>query len=119
MKGLYLLVISVKKDVILNIGKLGRMNFKKGHYVYIGSAQNGITQRVERHLRRIKKKHWHIDYLLDNKNVKVESVFYRETNKKSDECKTAKMFMRNSEAVDGFGCSDCRCRSHLIVLKRK
>jgi len=116
MKGIYLLFLSIKKDTSVNIGKLGKIKFKKGSYVYIGSAQNGIKQRVLRHLRKTKKKHWHIDYLLDNKNVRIESVFYRETNKKSDECKTAKLFMRNSGVVEHFGCSDCGCRSHLIKI---
>jgi len=117
MKGIYLLFFKIKGNTTARIGKLGKVLLRRGSYVYVGSAQNGIRQRVLRHLGKNKKKHWHIDYLLANKNVKIESVFYRETRKKSDECKTAEKFMKNSRIIKGFGCSDCRCRSHLFRLK--
>jgi Uri superfamily endonuclease len=29
------------------------------------------------------------------------------------ECQLAARVAENGEPVDGFGCSDCRCRSHL------
>ena len=40
------------------------MSFKKGCYGYMGSALNGLEQRVRRHLSTQKKLHWHVDYLL-------------------------------------------------------
>jgi len=42
----------------------GQIPFPAGWYVYTGSARNGLAQRVGRHLRHNKRKHWHIDYLL-------------------------------------------------------
>lgn len=118
MKGIYILFISIKKNISVKIGALGRIKFSKGTYAYVGSAQNGIRQRVERHQRKHKKKHWHIDYLLANQNVKIERVFYRETRKKEDECLAVKRLIKGNESVKGFGCSDCRCNSHLIKLKK-
>ena len=50
MKGSYILVIELKEEKIIQIGKLGKIHFKKGFYVYIGSALNGLEQRITRHL---------------------------------------------------------------------
>jgi len=63
VKGVYVLVVSVDKDVNVNIGALGSIGFEKGLYAYVGSAQNGLEKRIERHRRRAKRKFWHIDYI--------------------------------------------------------
>ena len=110
MKGSYVLLIYLEKDKEIQIGKLGKTAFKKGYYVYIGSALNGLEQRINRHLRNDKKTHWHIDYLL--KIAKIDSVFYKQHNKK-EECRIAKSFSK-LKSVDGFGSSDCDCKSHLF-----
>ena len=100
MKGSYCLIINVEKDTKIKIGKkLGIINFKKGCYVYVGSAMNSLESRVKRHLSDNKKKHWHIDYLLLNKNSKIEKI------------------IENEESIADFGCSDCKCHSHLIYFK--
>lgn len=111
MKGTYVLLIELKEDKKIKVGKLGNILFKKGFYAYVGSALNGIEKRVERHRSSNKKMHWHIDYLLEHAELK--DVFYRESDKK-EECKIAKELSKNLESVDGFGCSDCKCRSHLF-----
>ena len=110
MKGSYILLIELENDSKIQIGKLGDILFKKGFYVYIGSALNGLEQRINRHLRTDKKLHWHIDYLL--RSAKVNSVYYKE-NKQKEECKIAKSFSK-LKPVSGFGCSDCSCKSHLF-----
>ena len=75
MKGTYCLIINVKKDVKIKIGKvLGEIEFKKGCYLYVGSAMNSLEKRVQRHLSKDKKKHWHIDYLLLNDSSNIENV---------------------------------------------
>jgi Uri superfamily endonuclease len=111
MKGSYILVIELKKDKTIQVGKLGKIHFKKGIYAYVGSAFNGLEARINRHLRKTKKKHWHIDYLLDF--AEVVDVFYKE-NEKKEECYIAKKLEENSAPIPGFGCSDCRCKSHLF-----
>ncbi len=118
MRGIYCLLISVKKDSAIRVGALGRMLFKKGTYCYVGSAQNGLEARVNRHLSSKKKKRfWHIDYLLaDRKNAFVRSVFYKIAGKKT-ECETAgKLAKAGGAPMSGFGCSDCSCHSHLFFL---
>lgn len=50
MKGCYCLIIKLEKNEKIKIGKLGSINFKKGHYVYVGSAMNSLESRLKRHL---------------------------------------------------------------------
>ena len=119
MKGIYCLNLRTIKEIKPKIGALGRITFEKGDYCYVGSAQNGIKQRIARHLRDNKKKHWHIDYLLSDPDVYFKEIFYKETDKKEEECETAQELMNSHNFIPGFGCSDCRCKSHLIIGKIK
>lgn len=115
MKGIYVLLIEVEKNINIRIGNLRRINFRKGFYAYIGSAQNNLEKRIERHLKKEKKKFWHIDYLLSSSFAKVNIVFYKETDKE-EECKIAKMLSKIAKQIKGFGSSDCNCESHLFIL---
>jgi Uri superfamily endonuclease len=115
LKGIYVLIIHVAKDINVNIGALGRTAFVKGLYAYVGSAQTNLEQRVKRHLRKEKKRFWHIDYLLYNPTAKIIKVFFKEAAK-DEECKIAKHIGERGALVPGFGCSDCHCASHLFRL---
>jgi Uri superfamily endonuclease len=115
-KGIYVLVILVEEDVRINVGALGGIDFAKGIYAYVGSAQSGLEKRVERHFRKGKRKFWHIDYLLDDDSVKILKVFDKEAVK-TEECRAAKKFSQKGFPVDGFGSSDCKCVSHLFKLR--
>lgn len=122
MRGIYCLLISVRKDFMIKVGALGRMLFKKGTYCYVGSAQNGLEARVARHLSSKKKKmFWHIDYLLADGNARVVDVFHKRNAGRSEECGAARRFMRKTGGVPvkGFGCSDCDCASHLLFFPDK
>ena len=117
MKGVYILEIFLPEDKRIKVGSPGFIDFRKGHYAYTGSAMGGIEQRVGRHLRKNKKLHWHIDYLLGKAEIK--KVFIMETNIKSDECgAAAKLEKSGGVPVDGFGCSDCSCESHLFHFSK-
>ncbi len=116
MKGSYVLLIRVENPVEIKVGKLGRIKFRQGYYAYVGSAMNSIEARVARHLRKNNKKlFWHIDYLLANEYAEIVSVLIRESEQK-EECKIAQKLAEKFEAVPRFGCSDCRCGSHLFYL---
>jgi len=52
LKGCYALLMELKNDTEIEVGALGPLHFSNGHYLYIGSAQNGIEGRVQRHLRK-------------------------------------------------------------------
>ncbi len=115
MKGSYVLIVLIPKDSNIKIGKKFEYNFKKGYYAYVGSALNGLEQRIHRHLRSNKKYHWHIDYLLAYGYI--TDVFYRE-NDIREECDIASVFSSNLPWIKGFGCSDCKCESHLFYGSR-
>ena len=117
MKGIYVLIVSVNKDITVNVGSLGNMFFEKGLYAYVGSAQNSLEKRVERHLKKNKQKFWHIDYLLANEHTNVVRIFYKKGADKTEECKTAKKLSEMGAPILGFGSSDCKCKSHLIKIK--
>ncbi|MCW4023856.1 MAG: GIY-YIG nuclease family protein [Candidatus Bathyarchaeota archaeon] len=113
LKGIYVLVIEIDKPIEIKIGKLGTRTFQKGIYAYVGSAQNNLEQRVKRHLSKEKRLFWHIDYLLNDEAAKVTKVHYLEKGK-ADECKIAQLISENALSIEGFGCSDCNCKSHLF-----
>ena len=115
LKGIYVLIIQVDNDINLKIGALSRIVFTKGLYAYVGSAQTNLEQRIKRHLRKEKRKFWHIDYLLDNNAGKIIEILFKKANK-TEECKTARSISERNKPIDGFGCSDCNCKSHLFRI---
>lgn len=111
-RGSYLILYSMPRRRRLEIGGLGKMAFKQGYYVYVGSAMKNLSQRVERHRRIRKKLHWHIDYFIAAAEFQVALPV-----RSSDdlECELASAISSISEwSVPGFGCSDCSCPSHLF-----
>ena len=118
MKGCYCLIINLDKTCKIEIGKLGKVNFNKGYYVYVGSAMNSLKARIKRHISDGKKLHWHIDYFLKNKNSKITDIIYNVSDEKI-ECKLSEEISIKSEGITGFGCSDCKCESHLYYFKNR
>jgi len=95
----------------IKVGKLGIIDFHPGFYAYVGSAQNNLEKRIERHLRVKKKIYWHIDYLLEK--AEILNVFQVESIQKL-ECIIAEKLSKQFQSVPKFGSSDCRCMSHLF-----
>ncbi|MEM4598433.1 MAG: GIY-YIG nuclease family protein [Candidatus Diapherotrites archaeon] len=114
-RGIYVLVLSVGKNSAIKVGALGKLFFKKGTYAYVGSAQSGLENRIRRHLSKRKRKFWHIDYILSGNKAKVLCVYCKEATK-SEECRIASLLSRKYAFIDGFGCSDCKCPSHLFFF---
>jgi len=126
-KGVYTLVIFLKKKLTIDVGKLGTFSFPSGYYLYTGSAlgpsPNSLHRRIYRHLLKSKNRRWHIDYLTSNENVLIKAVVAAETSGRF-ECIINQMLrekMNGEILVDGFGASDCnqKCRSHLLYLGMK
>ena len=109
MKGIYCLIIFLKKSQRIKIGQRTGF-FTRSYYCYIGSAQNNLEKRIERHLRRKKKKHWHIDYFLEKAEIRDIIV-----KRKTKECKLSEILKELGGKVIfvGFGSSDCSCQAHL------
>ncbi|MCJ7813940.1 MAG: GIY-YIG nuclease family protein [Candidatus Atribacteria bacterium] len=115
----YILVINVSEDLKIRVGRLGEVSFKKGDYLYVGSARGCLETRLQRHLRKEKRKFWHIDYFLKNQKVKILQIW---TIDKKVECQTAEVFYQDptTEIIKkGFGSSDCKCLTHLFFIKEK
>ena len=113
MKGIYVLIVKINKTISVNIGALGLLAFPAGLYAYVGSAQSNLELRVKRHQNKDKSMFWHIDYLLNDEAAKVIGVYYAQGDK-AKECKIARLLEENAGPIAGFGCSDCRCESHLF-----
>jgi Uri superfamily endonuclease len=109
-KGSYILVVEMESEEKIVVGKLGALRFSRGYYAYVGSAMKGIDIRIGRHIMKNKKKHWHIDYLLERGTIK--QAWYIEGEK--DECRIASSMENKFESITDFGSSDCRCVSHLF-----
>lgn len=114
--GGYALVIRLDEERTLRVGRLGRIEFPAGLYVYLGSALGGLAPRIRRHLRRRKKRHWHIDAL--TAAARPTEVWLAESETRV-ECAWARAALDTAGAsapAPRFGASDCRCRSHLVRL---
>lgn len=119
LKGTYCLVVELENDSQISVGKLGRIDFKKGYYVYVGSALNSLKSRLKRHLSSEKKIFWHVDYLLDDPNSKIVEIVFAVDGGRW-ECSLGDMISTEADVqISNFGCSDCRCRSHLFYFKNE
>lgn len=113
--GTYVFILQSNSSETIKVGRWGKLVLRPGFYVYVGSAfgPGGVQARVSRHLRTDKRKHWHIDYLREYTTPLEVWVSYEA---KHLEHEWAITFLNLTEMtpIQGFGCSDCRCFSHLF-----
>jgi sugar fermentation stimulation protein A len=126
MRGAYTLIIDLEEDLELHLKSLGDLSFKKGTWIYVGSAMGGgstsLENRIGRHFRSEKTIHWHIDHLLKS-HSKIRSAIWAESSVQI-ECDIAKAIRQMNNIFpgpEGFGASDCRkkCWTHLYQSKIK
>jgi Uri superfamily endonuclease len=100
---------------MIQAGRLGEIELVPGYYIYVGSAfgSGGVRARISRHWRVDKPKHWHIDYLREFVTPLSAWVSYEPERL---EHRWAQLFheMSGVNSIQGFGCSDCKCYSHLF-----
>ena len=102
MKGTYCLIIGNYKTSSLKIGNLYEdYKFKKGFYVYIGSAMNSLIPRVNRHLSDDKKMHWHVDYLLKSPDCHIRDILFNISDLKI-ECGLAESISKDKPNLSYF-----------------
>ena len=116
MKGGYILLLELNESQRILVGRLGILLFLKGFYAYVGSALNGLESRVARHLRQSRKRHWHIDYLL-NRAIIYEVVLVPVERRL--ECTLARALKEELTCIPRFGSSDCRCLGHLFYAAER
>ncbi len=114
--GAYVLALRLARPLAVAIGGR-RATLPPGLYLYAGSARGpgGIRARAARHLRRRKRRHWHVDQLTGAASeIAVLPVVG------GDECALMRDILALPGArvpVPGFGSSDCaRCAAHLAAI---
>lgn len=121
--GTYALLMELAHPRTLPIGRLGRLSFPSGEYIYIGSAlgPGGLQARLRRYLTTGRRLHWHIDHLL--KEAALRGILYlvAEQRLECTWCQALAALPGACFAAPGFGSSDCRaqpyrCLAHLIAF---
>lgn len=113
MKGVYTVFFRLHEDKNIEIGSLGTIEFEKGLYAYTGSGGKNVLKRVKRHVSDSKRVHWHIDYFSQHSEAEDYFILPETTEY---ECILADIAGAIGEPVEGFGSSDCCCKSHFFKL---
>ncbi len=113
-RGSYILILRLDRQQTITVGRRGDMSFKKGYYLYAGSAGKALSKRTARHRRKRKNLFWHIDYLREHAEFcTVLPVRTSEDLK----CEIACALDRIAQwHIPSFGSSDCSCTSHLFGM---
>jgi len=114
--GVYLLVLKLDQATRLETRK-SEFALESGWYYYCGSAMNGLSHRIRRHLAPHKKRHWHIDFLLEHAQVKAAMPYHIRDPRMEHELAGILNRHPGLTAVSGFGSSDCSCESHLFSAR--
>ena len=115
--GTYVLILRAESDRKIRVGRLGRLTVPPGFYAYVGSAfgPGGLRARITRHLRRQKKRRWHVDYL--RAYLQVIDVWYSSAPQRLECAWAGQMNRRGGKTLfRKLGASDCRCASHLFYF---
>jgi sugar fermentation stimulation protein A len=111
LRVVYVLILWLDHERTIRVGRLGHIDFPRGIYFYVGSGGRSPAKRIARHIRKKKRKFWHIDFL--TAHAAVIGAFLLDAGDIS-ECTMASNLAGKFRPVAGFGSSDCRCGSHLF-----
>src|SRR5512147_3089528 len=113
--GSYIVVLRLPRDRWISVGGLGDIRFRKGFYLYAGSAKKDLTRRINRHRSERKNLFWHIDYLREFAEFHVALPIRTTADL---ECGIAASLHEMADwRINGFGSSDCSCETHLFGMK--
>ena len=114
--GSYILILHLKRKKIISVGKLGKCSFPAGYYTYVGSAlgPGGLAARLKHHMHSNATHHWHIDYL--RPGARLAEIWISEYEEHLEHLWATMLSQLNKTVrhFKGFGCSDCKCPSHLF-----
>jgi Uri superfamily endonuclease len=119
-RGCYLLLLRIPA-ITIRVGRLGPVPFAAGLYSYVGSARGRavtLGYRLRRHLRRAKRRWWHIDYLTTHRQVRILGAYVL-THPRWTEIRLATTCARQFPVTPHFGNSDHagRTRGHLFLIR--
>ncbi|WP_159727869.1 DUF123 domain-containing protein [Methylosinus sp. Ce-a6] len=109
--GAYVLLVRLAHPLEVAAGRR-HATLAPGRYLYCGSAKGpgGLRARLARHMRRGKRRRWHIDQLTESGESQGAWITLA-----ASECDLVAALGALPVPLDGFGSSDCpRCRSHLL-----
>jgi len=117
--GTYAIVFQAPRPCRIAVGALGSVTLERGYWVYVGSAlgAGGLRARVGRHLKGPGKPRWHVDYL--HGQIGVVEVWLRLGRVRREHLWARALARQAAGWIPGFGCSDCRCPSHLFHFVRR
>ncbi|GAB4504141.1 MAG: GIY-YIG nuclease family protein [Anaerolineales bacterium] len=113
--GTYILLLQNPLKNNVQIGRWREIEFEAGYYLYVGSAfgPGGVRARVLRHFRSDKSLRWHIDYL--RAVTTPLGVWYTHDVVPHEHAWAGILHsIDDLSPIPGFGCSDCRCKTHLF-----
>jgi Uri superfamily endonuclease len=120
IRGTYCLCITISEPRKIQIGRLGKIKFDSGKYIYVGSALNSLVPRLLRHIKTSigthRVRHWHIDYFLAESVATINSIYIKESTDHL-ECAIANIVKNHGSPIPNFGSSDCGCNSHLFKVE--
>ena len=112
-RGSYLLILKLREEEKIDVGKWGKLPFRKG-YIYVGSAMVHLQKRMDRHRHVRKRHHWHIDDLRDG--AEFHSILAIRSAERL-ECEIAQAMSEIADwDIPHFGSSDCPCGTHLFGM---
>jgi Uri superfamily endonuclease len=118
--GTYLL-LELDRRRRLEVGRLGRIDFPAGWYLYVGSAfgPGGVMARCAHHRRVSPRPRWHIDYL--RAAGALREIWYTHDPRRREHAWAGLLAAEKGAAwqPEGFGASDCDCSSHLFYHSKR
>ncbi len=111
--GIYLIIASLDHSCRISTRSLS-FSLKPGFYFYCGSAINSLAPRINRHFKREKKRHWHIDFLLDEAEILAIAPYIVADNALEHELAKLLSETDGVSGIPGFGAGDCNCNTHLF-----
>ena len=121
LPGGYVLLLRVRRERRIAVGRLGTFEIPPGHYAYVGSAfgPGGLAARLRRHRNPARRPHWHIDRL--RRAGELVEIWWAEQRipREHDWAALLASLPGAAPAIARFGASDCRCATHLFRFGRR
>ena len=118
LPGTYVLLMRLARGQSLRVGRLGSRDFRRGWYLYVGSAfgPGGVSARCNHHRRISQRPRWHVDYLRQAAPLRAIWFCHAPEPLEHRWARVLSSAPEVSMPLSGFGASDCDCPSHLFHL---
>jgi Uri superfamily endonuclease len=117
-RGSYILILHLEHTNTISVGKRRKWCFPAGYFAYVGSAlgPGGLASRLKHHICSTASPHWHIDYLRPGTRLIELWISEFPGHLEHQWAAFLYQFHKTVRIFKGFGCSDCKCPSHLFYF---